>query len=460
MGDPAQPVEKSSVLLKWIFGTGEDTARLVKSTWILAWPVVLEQALAMISQVIDMAMVGRGLGTEAVAAIGLSMQPFFLINALIMGLSVGTTALAARAVGAGNYHEAGKVTGQSLLIAAASGAVVAYVGFIKSDWIITFMKAEDAVRQLGSGYVRAMMPGMLLFFVFTLATGALRGSGDTRSPMIINLSLNVFKVILNYGLIFGHFGLPALGVVGAGISTSIARTLGGVVILIVLTRPGGRLYIRWKEVFRKFDWRLLGRILNVGVPAAMERVLTSSGQIAYSREVASLGTECYSAHAISLNVESFSFMPGIGFATATTALVGQKLGAGDPEGAERSIKASLKMALLSMGSIAMLFLLIPGHLLRIYTNDPTIIALGIPLIRIVAFTQIPECIGFVIPGALRGAGDTRISMYVTVIGIWVVRVGLTRILMSTFNLGLTAAWLAMFMDWMVRATLYIPVEVW
>ena len=133
MGDPAQPVEKSSVLLKWIFGTGEDTARLVKSTWILAWPVVLEQALAMISQVIDMAMVGRGLGTEAVAAIGLSMQPFFLINALIMGLSVGTTALAARAVGAGNYHEAGKVTGQSLLIAAASGAVVAYVGFIKSD---------------------------------------------------------------------------------------------------------------------------------------------------------------------------------------------------------------------------------------------------------------------------------------------------------------------------------------
>ena len=103
-----------------------------------------------------------------------------------------------------------------------------------------------------------MMPGMLLFFVFTLATGALRGSGDTRSLMIINLSLNVFKVILNYGFIFGHFGLPALGVVGAGISTSIARTLGGVVILIVLTRPGGRLYIRWKEVFRKFDWRLLG----------------------------------------------------------------------------------------------------------------------------------------------------------------------------------------------------------
>lgn len=440
-------------LLARIFGAGPDTRAILRATWALAWPVVMEQALAMVSQVVDMAMVGR-LGPEAVAAVGLSMQPFFLINALFMGLSVGTTALAARAVGAGNMEEAGKVTGQSVLVSLVLGALISYVGFIKSSWIITFMKADAPVRALGSSYVRAMMPGMLLFFVFTVATGALRGAGDTRTPMMINFAIQVVHVVTNYLLIFGNLGFPRLGVAGAGISTSISRILGGISILVVISRPKSKLVVDWRKVVAEFDWRLFGRILNIGVPAMAERVLTSSGQIAYARQVAGLGTLSYAAHSLALNVESFSYMPGMGFAVAATALVGQRLGAGDPEGAEKSALLSMRMGMLTMGTMGLLFFMFPGPFLRIFTDDPRVIAAGIPLLRIVAFTQIPESLGFVIPGALRGAGDTRVAMYVTVAGIWGVRLSLTYVLMHWFGLGLAAAWIAMFLDWVVRASLY------
>jgi Na+-driven multidrug efflux pump len=130
------------------------------------------------------------------------------------------------------------------------------------------------------------------------------------------------------------------------------------------------------------------------------------------------------------------------------------LGAEDPDGAERSAYIALKMGVLTMGTMGLLFFLFPSMFLRIFTTDEGVIAAGIPLLRIVAFTQIPEAFGFVIPGALRGAGDTKPGMYVTVLGIWGVRLTLTYILMNVFHMGLTAAWFAMFADWVVRASLY------
>ncbi|HHY44468.1 MAG TPA: MATE family efflux transporter [Firmicutes bacterium] len=442
-----------SRLIGRLFGADAQSRLILARTWALAWPVVLEQALAMVGQVIDMAMLGR-LGKEAVAAVGLSMQPFQLIQATFMGLSVGTTALVARATGAGNREEAGQVAGQALIVAFIFGLAISLIGITNADWIVTFMKAEEPVRIVGREYVRMMMPGMLLFFVFTIATGALRGAGDTRTPMIINVSLNALKATSNYLLIFGNLGFPEMGVAGAGLSTTIARSLGGIAILVALSRKSSKLPVNWKRVFSNFDLRLFGRILNIGVPAMAERVLTSSGQIAYARQVAGLGTEAYAAHSLSLNVESFSYMPGMGFATSATALVGQRLGAKDPEGAEKSAIIAMKMGVLTMGTMGVLFFLFPAQFLSIFTNDAGVIARGVPLVRIVAFTQFPEALGFVIPGALRGAGDTRIAMYVTVAGVWCVRLGLTYVLMNFFNVGLTAAWFAMFADWVVRSSLY------
>lgn len=431
----------------------EEIKRILKRTWNLAWPVVIEQALAMVSQVVDMAMVGR-LGAEAVAAVGLSMPPFFLFNAIFMGISVGTTALVARAVGAGDQEKAGQVTGQSIIAAFLAGFFLICLGYANSLRIMVYMGAEPLVRPLGSSYLRAMMPGLLFLFVFTVAAAGMRAAGDTRTPMIVNAVINIFHIFTNYLFIFGGLGFPRLELVGAGISSSLSRIAGALWLIYILSRPNKSLFIKWNEVFRKFDWRLFSKVLKIGLPAAVERVLISTGQIIYTRLVASLGTTAYAAHSISINVESLSYMPGIGFATAATAMVGQYLGAGDVRGAQRSTAISLLMAVAIMGTMGMLFFSFPVLFLKMFTDDPDIIAMGAVLLRIVAFTQIPECIGMVIPGALRGAGDTRIVVYITLLGMWLVRLGFTWIFLNYLNWGLMGAWIAMFLDWSIRSVLY------
>ncbi|TYP54909.1 MATE family efflux transporter [Thermosediminibacter litoriperuensis] len=431
----------------------DEVKKVLRKTWTLAWPVVIEQALAMISQVADMAMVGR-LGAEAVAAVGLSMQPFFLLNAIFMGISVGTTALSARAVGSGDLEKAGKVTGQSIIVAFLVGLTLSYLGYVNSHRIMIYMGAEPSVRLLGSNYLRAMMPGMLFLFVFTVAAAGMRGVGDTRTPMAVNAIINILHIFTNYVFIFGELGFPRLEVVGAGISSSLSRLGGAVALIYVLSKPNNRLFVNWKKVIGKFDWPLFSRMLRIGLPAAVERILVSTGQIVYTRQVAGLGTEAYAAHSISLNVESLSYMPGIGFATAATAMVGQCLGAGDAGGAQKSTSISLLIATAIMGTMGLMFFSFPVMFLKIFTNDPDIIARGAVLLRIVAFTQIPECVGMVIPGALRGAGDTRITVYITLLGMWMIRLGFTYIFLNFFNMGLIGAWIAMFLDWAVRSLLY------
>ncbi|HHY95636.1 MAG TPA: MATE family efflux transporter [Firmicutes bacterium] len=424
-----------------------------RAVWQLAWPVVAEQALGTVTQVVDMAMMGR-LSTAAVTAVGLSIQPFWFVSSLFMGLAVGATVLVARSVGGGDRDTAARVTGQTLVVASLLGVAVAATGYLWARQVVVSMGGKGEVIPLGAAYIRAIMPGMPPFFLLTVVAGCLRGAGDTRTPMYVNAGLNVLHIFLNWVLIYGNLGAPALGVVGAGLSTSISRGLGTAALLVLLFsgRSGLRVPARYVG---SLDGALVGRVVRVGMPAALERVFTSGGQLAYARQVASLGMVPYAAHSLSLNAESFSYMPGIAFATAATALVGQHLGAGRTAEAERSTSVSLQFALATMGFMAVLFFAIPGYFLRIYTGDAQVIRLGIPLLRIVAFTQFPEAVGFVLPGALRGAGDTAVVMYITVIGMWGVRLGLTSLFVFGLGMGLVGAWLAMLADWLVRAGLYI-----
>ncbi|KXG74488.1 Multidrug resistance protein MdtK [Fervidicola ferrireducens] len=439
---------------RFILLRDKDIKEMLNKAWTLAWPVVIEQALATLSQVADMAMVGR-LGAEAVAAVGLSMHPFFLLNALIMGISVGTTALAARAVGSGDREKAGRVTGQSVIAALLIGFILVILAFVNSFKIMIYMGAEPSVRPLGSNYLRAMMPGMLFLFIFSVAAAGIRGAGDTRTPMTVNAVINIFHIFTNYLFIFGGLGFPRLEVVGAGISSSISRLAGAIWLIYFLSKPNKVLFVNWEKVAGNFDWLLFSKMMKIGIPAALERILISTGQIVYTRLVANLGTEAYAAHSLSLNVESFSYMPGIGFATAATAMVGQYLGAGDIKGAQRSAAISLLMAMAIMGTMGLLFFSFPAAFLKIFTSDSDVIKMGTTLLRIVAFTQIPECIGMVIPGALRGAGDTKVAVYITILGMWIVRIGFTWYFLKALNMGLVGAWIAMFLDWAVRSALYI-----
>jgi len=413
--------------------------------------VFAEVVLQTLTQVVDMAMVGR-LGASAIAAVGLSMQPLFLGQGVFMGLSVGTTALVARFIGAQNRRMARRTNHQSLLVSTGLAVVMCAAAYVYARDIVALMGAKPDVVELGTSYLRYLTPGFAVLLATMTVGGALRGAGDTTTPMKINVVVNLVNVVGNYLLIFGHLGFPALGVDGAAIATTVSRAAGGALFLWAVARrdcPVALPRMPFWSYFR-VDAGLVGRVLRIGVPAILERLVISSGMLVYIRMVAGLGTVVYAAHNIANNAESLSFMPGLSFATAATALVGQGLGARRPDAAERSAREALKMGIAVMGSMALVFLAIPQYLMRIYTTDPDIIRLGSVALRIVAFAQVPMGIAFIYSGALRGAGDTRSVLYVTAFAVWVVRLSVTYLLVVAAGLGLSGAWLAMVADWLVR----------
>ncbi len=420
----------------------------------LALPVFTEMALQTVTQVVDMVMVGR-LGAVAVAAVGLSFQPLWLANGFFMGLAAGTTAVVARQVGAGERERAGVTAQQSLVMALALAACVGLLVLAGASWLVRAMGAEAAVGEVGAPYIRLLAPGLVALMVSQVLGGALRGAGDTRTPMRIAVAVNLVNVFGNWVLIFGNLGFCALGIAGAAIATSLSRIAGVVALGATCFRP--RSAIRFSAAGFRPDPPVMARVLRVGLPAAAERITSSLGMVLYARVVAGLGTVAYAAHAIALNVESLSYMPGLAFATAAATLVGQHLGSGRPDRAAASGWECLRLGLTVMGSMGVLFLLFPRPLMRLYTDDPAIVALGVVALRVVAFAQLPEATGFVLSGALRGAGDTRSVLYISLLGVWVVRLLSAWLFVVVLKLGILGAWLAMTLDWVVRSA-YLSVR--
>ncbi|HCJ09832.1 MAG TPA: MATE family efflux transporter, partial [Clostridiales bacterium] len=247
-------------------------------------------------------MVGH-LGAEAITAVGLSFHPLWLVMGFFMGLGAGTTALVARFTGAGRPRDANRAAHQSFLLGTALAVGFGLVIMPLARPIMILMGAEPEVADLGALYLRYLVPGMVLMMVFFVLSAALRGAGDTRTPMWINVVINVLNVLLCFVLIFGHLGLPALGVVGAGLAATIARSAGTFILLAIMFT--GRTPVSFHRSsfdpgwgFFRPDLAVMGRVLRVGVPAALERLVNSVGMLLYTRVVASLGTVAFAAHSL------------------------------------------------------------------------------------------------------------------------------------------------------------------
>jgi putative MATE family efflux protein len=427
----------------------EDTSTK-KVIFELAWPVIAEQSLATITHIVDMMMVGR-LGAAAVSAIGLTMQPVFFSMALASALSVGTTALVSRFIGSNNKQKAASVLQQSVMISIVFSSVFAVFFYFMAPEVLVLMGAEKEVVLLGTGYLRIMTPGFVFMVLGFIVTAALRGAGETKIPMQVNIVINLLNVIGNYILIFGKFGFPELGVNGAALATTLSRSFGGLVLLYITFSSYSVIKLKAKGFF-SLDLQLIKRILRVGVPTAMEESVRRLAQMLFVRVIASLGTTAFAAHQIAINAESISYMPGFGIAVAATTIVGQNLGAKNPDGAEKGSFEAWKLGSIIMGFMALVFLVFPEQLIKLYTEDPEIISRGALNLRIIAFSQLPMGTHFIFAGSLRGAGDTKAVFYSTAVSTWIFRLLLGYLLVHTFNLGLAGGWIAMVIDWSVRGS--------
>ncbi|HSL93782.1 MAG TPA: MATE family efflux transporter [Bacillota bacterium] len=422
-----------------------------KRIFLLAWPVMAEMFLQTLTQMVDMAMVGR-LGRAAIASIGLSMRPLFVAQAIFLGLGVATTAMVARFIGAKDRERATIAAEQSMLTTSVLALALAAFGYYFARQIILFMGAEPEVVELGISYLRGFSPGIFFLMLSTIMTAALRASGDTRTSFYAGMISNAINVVGNYLLIFGHLGFPALGVYGAAIATSFSRLVMAAILFVSLLRGQSGLHLTIKG-FTYLDWDIIVRLFRIGVPAALERLVQSVSMMLHLRLLAVLGTTAVAVSTLSSNVEQLSFMPSIGFSVAASTLVGQSLGAKKPDEAEHNGWGAMRLACMFMGTMGLLFILVPGFFIRIYTSDPDVLLPGMTILRIVGITQLPQAIAFVASGILRGAGDTRTVLNNAIIGNIALRLGLSYLFIIVLGWGMWSAFVAILMDWLVRGVL-------
>ena len=424
---------------------------LDKKIFLLAWPVAAEMFLQTLAQMVDMAMVGR-LGQAAIAAVGMSFRPLFVGQAIFLGLGVATTALVARFMGAGDKAKATRAAEQSLLTTSVLALALAAFGYYAARHITVFMGATEDVVGLGTSYLKGFSPGLFFLMLATIMTSALRAAGDTKTPFYAGAISNVVNVVGNYILIFGKFGFPAMGVLGAAIATSISRVVMAAIQFAVLLKGKGGLHLNWRD-FATLDWDMISRLFKIGIPAALERFVQSLSMMLHVKILATLRTTAVAISTLSSNVEQLSFMPSIGFAVAASTLVGQNLGARQPAEAEKSGWGAMRLCSYFMGAMGLLFILIPSVFIRIYTSDPAVIAPAVPVMRMIGLTQLPQAIAFVSSGVLRGAGDTKAVLGISVLGNVVLRLGISYLLVIVLQWGLWSAFVAVLIDWVIRGRL-------
>jgi putative MATE family efflux protein len=418
----------------------------------LALPAVVENLLQTVVFFADTVMVGWLKDPAALAAVGLGSTLFYLLMTLFGALAVSATALVARAWGAGNRERATQVGGQAIMLTLLLSGLGLALLYPFATQYMQLMGAEADVVALGSRYARIVLLSSILNYPMMVANGIMRGAGDTRTPMWNTLVMNIWNLIVSFVLIFGVAGLPALGVDGAAWGTSTARMIGG--LLAVASLLGGRTVIRldWRSFFQ-WNGRIVKRILELAIPTAVEGSVAQSGYLLFTRMVASLGTSTLAAHQIALRVESLSYMPSLGLAVAATTLVGQALGAENPKLAEASVKRTLLFSLIFNGLLGLIFVIFARPIVSIFGATPDVLALA-SLALMIAAAELPALgIDMILAGGLRGAGDTRTPMIVTLVGVLLFRLSLVYLLAIQWGWGLAGVWWGTAIDWTIRALL-------
>lgn len=416
----------------------------------LTWPVFVELFLGSLFGMVDMMMLGRygshDISTMSIASVGFTNQIMFIGLSLVSSLCTGATAIIARYIGMKREDRVTDVLSHIILITQLFLAVpLVILGIIYGDRILLLLGAEPDTIAHGMGYYRIILVGFLFqAFNFSIFS-ALRGSGDTKTPMKINILVNVLNVVGNAVLIYGVGPFPELGIWGAGISTSLAQVVASVICLWYILDAQHLIHINLKKPF-KFDRIILKNLTKIGVPAALEQVAFRVGILRFVQIVAGLGTMIYATHQICLNILSLSFSVAQAFSTATSALVGKSLGAGDEKLAQVYIKKSRNIGIGAGAILGVVMYLFGKDIIGLYNHNPDVIAAGSMIMPIIAIIQPIQNAQFIVAGGLRGAGDTVWTLISTFVSVFVIRIVMAKFFILQLNLGLVGAWYAMLVD--------------
>jgi MATE family multidrug resistance protein len=404
----------------------------------LAYPVVLTQLSATAMGVVDSAMVGR-LGAVQLAAVGFGGVWMWTLFTLFYGATTGVQTFVSQADGAGRREDCGAWAWQgTYAVLPATCVAVGVVGWFIHD-LVALLGPSPELQGHAVTYIVARLPGEISLLVVMVLTAFFRGFGDTRTPLYATLGANAVNAVLDYGLVFGELGMPAWGVRGAGAATAIGNTFAALWLYAAFRR--GSVHRRFRTARVAPDRAAIRRFLRTGAPIGGQWCLGMTSFALFTTMVARMGDVAMAASQAFVMLLSLSFMQAVGISVAASTLVGRYVGARDPEAASRSFRSSLLLGAMLAAAVGVLFVALPGPLLRIFTDDPDVARLGVPLLAVGALFQFFDAGGIIAEGALRGAGDTRWPFVVHTLLGWLFFVPSAYLLGVVLGGGLTGAWI-------------------
>lgn len=424
-----------------VAGTQQDFTEgsLERAITLLAVPMVLEMGMESVFGIVDVYFVSS-LGPDAVAAVGVTESLLTILFAIALGLSMSTTAMVARRIGEKNAEGAATAAVQAIFLGLIVSLVTGVLGALVAPRLLVFMGAPASVVESGWGYATWMLGGNATILLLFLINGIFRGAGDAAIAMRALWLANFVNIVLDPCLIFGLGPFPALGVTGAAIATNIGRGTGVLYQLYRLSRGDGRLHVSRRHLRLEPDVML--RLLRLSLGGIGQFLIATASWLGLVRILTPFGSAALAGYTIALRIIVVAILPSWGMSNAAATLVGQSLGAGKPERAERSVWRTGFYNMVFLAGVAVAFIAFAEPLVRIFSQDPEVVAIGADCLRLISYGYVFYAYGMVMVQAFNGAGDTTTPTYINLFCYWLFQIPLAWALARGLDLGPRGVFLA------------------
>lgn len=451
MSEPESPLPSPSSSP----AAGRTGASVLRRLLDLSMPVIGLNVLQVLSLAVDTAMCGRLPDADsALVALGFATQLVFLLMVAMLGLTVGTVALVARAHGGGDGERVNHVLEQSSALTVLLSILVGALGLALGPAALALLGAGPEASELGMVYLVPLLVATPFYYLNILYAAVLRGVGNTRLAFYVALAANGLNVVINYALILGNLGMPALGLQGAALGTAISYAFS-TLAMVVLLRRGTVAGVELRLWPRGLDRVLARTLFRIGLPAAIDMVVLNAAFMSIVGMLSRVDELAVAAHGVGLRIQSLAFVPGLSISTATSAMVGQALGAGQPQEARAVVRASVALCTAVMGVLGLAIVVGDAALVSVFEIDPVSRLGELSRVWIQQLGYSMPVVGVYIAyvGMLRGAGESTTSLNINVIGTIAFQIPLSALLGFAFGLGAFGIWLAFPLSFVVKAGL-------
>lgn len=431
---PERPPGLWASVVESIRGTEQDFTEgsINRAILLLSIPMVLEMSMESLFAVVDVFFVAK-LGAEATATVGLTEALMAVVYAVAVGLSMATTAMVARRIGAKDSKGASTAAAQAVFLGFAAAAVVAITGVVFARDLLRLMGASAGIVEQGASYTAIIFGGAFAVMLLFLINAIFRGAGDAVIAMKVLWIANSVNIVLDPCLIFGWGPFPELGLKGAAIATTTGRTLGVILQLWLLSAGRGRIRLRREHL--RVAGGVMRRLVRVSLSGMSQFLIADAAWIGMVRIVAQFGSAALAGYTIAVRVIIVTILPAWGMANAAATLVGQNLGAGKPERAARSVWRTGFCNMVFLGAVGICFVIFAEPIIGIFTSDAEVIPHGVDCLRYVSYGYLFYAYGMVMVQAFNGAGDTVTPMIINVFCYWLLQIPLAYALALVVGLG-------------------------